>query len=101
MASTTVVVYDGTMINHNVKAGVLGIGAGSFASEKYSDEKGKETRGATAGLWLVIRGRPDTNAFERVHAGQQIDYQGYRITVSAVGSDKRSMYVKMELENAG
>jgi hypothetical protein len=100
MASTTLVVYDGAMVNHHGETGVLGIGTGSFASEKYTDETGKESRRAAAGLWLVLRGRPDTNSFQRVHAGQQIDYQGYRIKVSAVGSDKRSMYVKMELENA-
>jgi hypothetical protein len=100
MTTTTLVVYDGAMINHRIESGVLGIGAGNFASEKYTDEKGRETRRAAAGLWLVLRGHPDTNAFERVHAGKQIDYQGYRITVAAVGSDKRSMFVKLELENA-
>jgi hypothetical protein len=97
MASTTLVVYDGATINHRGEAGVLGIGTGNFASEKYTDEKGKESRRAAAGLWLVIRGRPDTNAFQRVHAGQQIDCRNFRIKVLTVGSDQRSMYVRVEV----
>ncbi len=101
MESATLVVYEGAMINHRSGSGVLGIGTGNFASEKYSDEKGKETRGATAGLWLVVRGRPDTNAFQRVHAGQQFDYQQFQIRVLAVGSDKRGMYLKLDIDIAG
>ena len=101
MASTTLVVYDGEMIDHRGESGVLGIGAGNFASEKYYDELGKETRGAAAGLWLVVRGRPDTNAFQRVHAAQQIDYQQFQIRVLAVGSDKRGMYIKLDIDNPG
>ncbi len=99
MAFTTLVVYDGTMINHRGESGVLGIRTGNFASEKFAAEKGKEARRAAAGLWLVIRGRPDTSAFQRVHAGQQIDYQGCRIRVRVVGSDHRGMYVKIDVEN--
>jgi hypothetical protein len=101
MGSTTLVVYDGTMIHHHGESGVLGIGIGNFASEKFSDEKGREMRGAAAGLWLVVRGRPDTNAFQRVHAGQQIDYHNFQITVLAVGSDRRGMYVRVEVSDPG
>jgi hypothetical protein len=101
MASSNLVVYDGAMINHRSESGVLGIVAGNFASEKYTDEKGKETRGATAGLWLVVRGRPDTNTFQRVHAGQQIDFLKYKIQVLAVGNDKRGMHITLDIGNAG
>ena len=101
MVSTTLVVHDGAMIYHRGESDVLGIGTGNFTGEKYTDEKGKESRRAAAGLWLVIRGHPETNAFQRVHAGQQIEYNQYRIKVSAVGSDKRSMYVQLNIENAG
>ncbi len=100
MASTTLVVHDGAMIYHHGESGVLGIGTGNFASEKYTDEKGKESRRAAAGLWLVIRGHPEANFFQRIHAGQQIDYNQYRIKVSAVGSDKRSMYIQVDIKNA-
>ena len=98
MAPTTLVVYDGAMISHRSEADVLGVGAGNFASEKYTDEKGTETRRAAAGLWLVIRGRPDTNAFQRVHTGQRIEYQKFQIRILAVGSDKRGMFVKVDIE---
>jgi hypothetical protein len=98
MAPTTLVVYDGAMISHRSESGVLGVGAGNFASEKYTDEKGTEARRAAAGLWLVIRGRPDTNAIQRVHAGQRIKYQEFQIRVLAVGSDKRGMYVKVDID---
>ncbi len=100
MASVALMIYDGRMINHRGEAGVLGIRTGDFASEKYTDEKGKETRRAAAGLWLVIRGRPDTSAFQQIHSGQQIDYEGYRIRVRTVGSDLHGMYVKIEVENS-
>jgi hypothetical protein len=101
MASTTLVVYDGAMITHRGESGVLGIGTGNFASEKYSDEKGREMRIAAAGLWLVVRGHPDTNAFQRVHAGQQIDYHNFQIKVLAVGSDRRGMYVRVDVSEPG
>ncbi len=80
---------------------MLGIGTGNFASEKYPEEKGIETRGATAGLWLVIRNHPETNVLQRVHAGQKIDYQQFGIQVSAIGSDKRGMYIKLDIDNPG
>jgi hypothetical protein len=99
MASTTLILYDRQNINHRNEAGVLGIATGNFASERYTDEKGKATRRAAAGLWLAVRGRPETNAFQQVHAGQQIDFEEYRIRVRTVGSDHRGMYVKMEIEN--
>jgi hypothetical protein len=99
MASTTLILYDRQSINYRTETGVLGIATGNFAGEKFHDEKGVERRGATAGLWLVIRGRPGTSAFQRVHAGQQIDYQGGRIRVLTVGSNHRGMYVKIEFEN--
>jgi hypothetical protein len=98
-ALATRIVYDGEMIHHHGEAGALGIGAGNFVSEKYTDENGKELRRAAAGLWLVLRGRPGTNASHRVHAGQQVDFHGYRIRIRMVGSDKRNMYVRLELDN--
>jgi hypothetical protein len=101
MASATLIVRDGAMINHPLESGVLGIGTGNFNSEKYPDEKGGETRGATAGLWLLLRGRPESNAFRRVHAGQQFDYRQCRIRVLAVGSDPLGMYVKVEVNDGG
>ena len=97
MGSTTLVVYDGTMVYHRGESGVLGIATGNFASEKFSDEKGREMHGAAAGLWLVVRGCPDTNAFQRVHPGQQIDYHNFQIKVLAVGSDRHGMYVRIEV----
>lgn len=100
MASTTLVVYDGEMIDYRGKSSVLGIGTGNFTSEKYLNEKGVETRRPTAGLWLFIRGRSDTSAFQRTHAGQWIKFNGFKIQVLTVGSDRRSMYVKIEVENA-
>jgi hypothetical protein len=101
MASTILVVYDGAMVNHHGESGVLGIASGNFASEKHLNEKGEETRGPTAGLWLVIRGRPDTNAFQKVHAGQQIEYLPFRIKVLTIGSDRRGMYVRVDVSEPG
>lgn len=101
MTSTILVVYDGVMINHRCDCGVLGMGTGSYAREKFNDEKGRETRGATAGLWLVVRGKPETQKYYRVHRGQQIEYQGSRINVMTIGSDQRSMYVRLEVEDTG
>ncbi|MBN2085070.1 MAG: hypothetical protein JW748_07570 [Anaerolineales bacterium] len=98
MTSEPVILYERIRFNFRSAAGVLGITTGNFASEKYLDEKGVEKRGATAGLWLAVRGRPDTGAFQRVHAGRQIEYEGYRIRVQAVGSDHRGIFVRMEIE---
>jgi hypothetical protein len=97
MASTTLTAYEGVMINYRGESGVLGIGAGNFASEKYVHEKGVEIRGATGGLWLALRGRPETNAFHRVHAGQQIDFDDFRIKVLAIGSNRRGMFVRFKV----
>jgi hypothetical protein len=99
MASTTLILYDRKHTNYRSEAGVLEIATGNFASERYTDEKGKEARRAAAGLWLVVRGRPDTSAFTQVHAGQQIDFEECRIRVRTVGSDYRGMYVKIDVEN--
>ncbi|MBN2085772.1 MAG: hypothetical protein JW748_11170 [Anaerolineales bacterium] len=101
MASATRIVYDGAMIHHRGEAGVLGIGAGNFAGEKYTDEKGTEARRAAAGLWLVVRGHSDTTAFHRVHAGKQIRCHNFQIMVLAVGSDRRGMYVRLEVSEPG
>ena len=92
-------IYDGKINNYRIETGVLGIRTGNFASEEYLDENGAEMRRATAGLWLILRGRPETSSFQRVYGGQEIEYQGRRIRVLAVGSDHRGMYVKMEVEN--
>jgi hypothetical protein len=101
MTSETVILYERRRLKYRSEAGVLVIATGDFASEKYLDEKGVEKRGSTAGLWLAVRGRPDTGAFQRVHAGRQIDYEGYRIRVQAVGSDHRGIFGRMEIEPAG
>ncbi|OGO10484.1 MAG: hypothetical protein A3K46_02725 [Chloroflexi bacterium RBG_13_60_9] len=100
MASTTLVIHDGAMINHPGGYGVLGIGAGNFNRGKYPDENGVEKRGATAGLWLVIGGKPETNAFYQVYPGKTIDFEGYQILVRAIGSDRRSMCVRIEVVEA-
>jgi hypothetical protein len=97
MGSTILIVYDGTMVYHRGESGMLGIATGNFASSKYLNEKGEEMRRPAAGLWLVVRGRPDTNAFQRVHAGQQIDHHNFQIKVLAVGSDRHSMFVRVEV----
>ncbi|MBN2084161.1 MAG: hypothetical protein JW748_02985 [Anaerolineales bacterium] len=97
MSSATLVIHDGVMINHRGGHGVLGIGTGNFQGGKYSDENGTEKRGATAGLWLVLGGKPDVNAFDRVYPEKAIDFEGYQILVRAVGSDRRSMYIKVEV----
>jgi hypothetical protein len=101
MASTTLVVHEGEMINHSGEFGVLGIATGNYASEKYLNEKGEETREPTAGLWLVLRGRPETNAFQRANSGRQIEYLPFRIKVLTIGSDRRGMYVRVEVSEPG
>ena len=99
MAPTTLILYDRKNTNYRSEAGVLEIATGNFASERCTDEKGRETRRAAAGLWLAVRGRPEANVFQQVHAGQQIDFEQYRIRVQTVGSDHRGMYVKIDVEN--
>jgi hypothetical protein len=100
MAFTTLIVHDGAMINHPGGLGVLAIGTGNFSGGKYTDENGAEVLGATAGLWLILSGKPETDAFHRVYPGKIIDFEGYRIHVRVIGSDRRSMYVKVEVTEA-
>ena len=101
MVSTTLVVYDGEMVNHRGESGVLGIATGNFASDKYLNEKGKETRGPTAGLWLVYPRPAGNQIFQRANAGRQIDYLPFRIKVLTIGSDRRGMYVRVEVSEPG
>jgi hypothetical protein len=101
MTSTILAVYNGAMIRHRGESSMLEIRAGNFASEIYSNEKGAETRGATAGVWLVLRGHPETNVYHRVHAGQTIDYPGFQIKAATIGSDQRGTFVRLEVEDAG
>lgn len=73
----------------------LRVGAGNIWEDSYETADGTTTSGLTAGLWLFVRGRPELDRHERVHAGQVLAIDGHTLSVLAVEAEGVSLRVAL------
>lgn len=74
-------ISSGTVLSHGDR---LNVGVSNVFIENYTGEQGRQERGPTAvlSLWITDDSTPPMTA--RVHAGQQLSFESYRLTVTEI-----------------
>jgi hypothetical protein len=97
MTSTSLIIYRNTNPDIIGENSTLSIASGNFYFKNYTAESGKEEFGLTAVLWMWIKERPDTQTSLRIHTGQIITFEGYRIVILRITRDSRDLFIEVEV----
>ncbi len=79
----------------------LRIGAANFWPEEYVDADGVTRRGMTALLSIWREDNLDAPQDVRVHVGQVIEFDGYKIEVVDIGRDGGTYFVAVAISSNG
>lgn len=93
MEAVRVIIPERIIVNYPSKYGELKLAATNIVFGKYIDDQGKEKRGWTAALSMMLGDNPETGKAFKVNAGKSIRFDQFTVDVLRIDRSRMGMFV--------
>ncbi|MBN2085771.1 MAG: hypothetical protein JW748_11165 [Anaerolineales bacterium] len=100
MKAIPIILPNGVPITFPSELGVLKLAATNIVFGRFKDNQGKEQRGWTAALSMMIGNERESMKAFKVHAGKSVQFDKFAVNVLRIDSSRFGMVVMAEVGSA-